>query len=103
MRKAFTVELNEKLADEFTDFVDKRGLKKTRALEGAVRGFMAYPPDVQTRLMDNSLSDAYTILVDGLVDAEIAKHIDELGPAKDKFLALLKQATEKGGRKKKAL
>lgn len=91
-KKAFTVELDAKLADKFADFTDQRGLKKTRAIEGAVRVFMVLSPELQAQLIANNVSDVYAMLVQGLVETEIQKHINELGPAKENFLALLKQA-----------
>ena len=102
-KRAFTVELDVELADSFTDFVDNRGLKKTRAIAGAVRAFMALPSELQTQLIANNACDVYTMLVRGLVESEIQKHLDDLGPAKEKFLALLKQAKATKPRKKQAL
>jgi len=90
--KNFNVNIDESLAEEFSIHIDARGFTKYRAVEGALRAFMALPAEVQTRLIANQNTDIYSILVRGLVDSEIQKHLDKLGPAKEKFLALLTQA-----------
>ena len=101
-QKNFNVNVSEKLSDAFSAQVDERGYTKYRAVEGALRAFIALPAELQVQLISNakSESDVYAMLVRGLVETEIAKHLDDLGPAKEKFLALLKQATAKKPRKK---
>ena len=98
-KKSFNVDIDEKLSDEFTAQIDKRGYTKYRAIEGALRAFMALPLEIQGKLITNDIGDIYSMLVRSLVDAEIQKHLDDLGPGKEKFLALLKQATKTKPRK----
>jgi len=99
-RKAFTVEIEPGLAQLFTKQVEERGYTKYRAIEGAIRVFTALPPDIQGKLIANSIEDIYPMLVHALVDSEIQQHLDSLGPAKDKFLALLTQGVKLKRRKK---
>jgi hypothetical protein len=99
-KKSFSVDVNDELSEKFSAQSDERGYTKYRAIEGALRAFVAMPPELQVSLMSANKKDAYTILVDGLVRAEIAAHLDRLGPAKEEFLALLRQAKAKAARKK---
>ncbi len=94
-KKPFTVDVDTELSEKFSLQVDERAYTKYRAVEGAIRAFMALEPKLQVQLMNNKIEDVYAMLVRGLVETEIRKHLDELGPAKEKFLALLKQAKEK--------
>jgi len=99
-QKNVNVNIDENLYDEFSTHTDQRGYTKYRAVEGALRVFMALPAEVQTQLISNSKKDIYAMLVRGLVETEISKHLDELGPAKEKFLVLLRQAIKpKPGKK----
>lgn len=102
-QKNFNVNVSEELSDAFSSQVDERGYTKYRAVEGALRAFMVLPPEIQIKLIANNQNDVYTMLVRGLVDSEIAKRLEELGPAKEKFLALLTQVIGKKPRKKKVL
>lgn len=43
---------------------------------------------------------AKQLISETLLDSEIQKHIDELGPAKEEFLRLLMQAKEKASQRK---
>jgi len=87
------VNIDAALYDSFSEQTDERGQTKYRAVEGALRAFIALPAEVQTQLISDREKDTYSILVQGLVDSEIQKHLDKLGPVKEKFLALLTQAT----------
>ncbi len=100
-QKNFNVNVDADLSDAFSTQIDQRGFTKYRAIEGALRGFMSLPEHLQVRLIAASkVDDIKTILVEGLLESEIARHLDKLGPPKAKFLALLKQAKEPSSRKK---
>lgn len=99
-QKSFNVDIDEKISDAFSAQVEQQGYVKYRAIEGALRVFMSLPLELQSQFISNDIDDVYTTLVRGLVDAEIQKHLDELGPAKEKFLALLKQAIKPKQRKR---
>jgi len=98
-QKSFGVSIEEKLADEFTEWLAKHGVVKYRAIEGALRAFMVLPPELRNKLITNDVTDVYSLLVEGLVDQEIQKHLEKLGPAKNEFLRLLKQAIKKTSQK----
>ena len=95
----FNQDIDEKTGQEFSAQAEERGYTKYRAVEGALRAFMALPSEVQVRLMSTNETDAYAILLHGLVDAELAKEIESLGPSKKEFLALVRQAIAKVSRK----
>lgn len=100
-KRKFTVELERNLSEAFTALVDEHGWKKTRAIRGAVKAFLAFPTGLQVKIMSaNNTVDVYTILVEGLLEAELAKELDKLGPDKKEFLALVRQAKAKVSRKK---
>lgn len=98
-KKTFNVDIDDQLSEQFSNQIEERGFTKYRAIEAAIRAFLVLPSEVQVALMSNA-ADAYSILLRGLVEVEIQKHLDDLGPAKEKFLALLRQAKAKGPRKK---
>jgi len=50
--------------------------------------------------MKTACAKAKQLIIDSLLNAEIHKHIDELGPAKQEFLRLLEQAKAKASRTK---
>lgn len=50
-RKAFTVEVNSDLSKQFSAQTEQRGYFKYRAIEGALRAFMALPAEEQVSLM----------------------------------------------------
>jgi len=97
----FTVDLEMPLAESFGSLVDIHGWKKVRAVRAAMRGFLAMPVDVQVKLMaSNNTTDVYRLLIEGLLEAEIAKELQKLGPDKKEFLDLVRQAKAKISRKK---
>ena len=101
-KKMFSAEISEGVADEFLRHCEQRRYLKFGAIEGALKGFMVLPPELQVAIMSaDEDADIYAILMEGLVDAEIARELDQLGPAADEFLRLLKQAkrTTSGKRK----
>lgn len=101
-RKSFGVDIEETLSESFSAQIDERGYTKYRAVEGALRAFLVLPAELQVRLISvgNSSSDVYPMLVEGLLDVELAKALDNLGPDKQEFLALVRQAKAKVSRKK---
>jgi hypothetical protein len=50
-KKSFNIDVNENLSDEFSAQVTKRGYTKYRAIEGALRAFMALSPAEQVKWM----------------------------------------------------
>jgi len=52
-QKNFNVYVDEKVANAFSEQIDERGYTKYRAVEGALRAFIAIPPEVQVELMSN--------------------------------------------------
>lgn len=93
-QKNFNVNVDAKLSDVFSEQAEQRGYTKYRAVEGALRAFIVLPPELQVKLIAGTDKDLYTTLVQGLVDAEIQKHLARLVPAKEKLLSLLKQAAK---------
>jgi len=94
-QKNLNANVSSKVLDVFETQREKRGWNKYRAVEGALRVWTGLPPEIQIKIMESSPEKMYDVLVDGLLTAEIEKHLDKLGPTKKKFLALLKQAKEK--------
>jgi len=47
--KSFNVDVNENLSDEFSNQISERGYTKYRAIEGALRAFMALSPAEQVQ------------------------------------------------------
>ena len=99
-RKSFAVDVSEELPEQFSEQADSFGYTKYRAIEGALRAWMALPPDLQVKLMSNSTPDVRQSITESLLGLAIQAHLDELGPAKEEFLALLKQAKEQAAQKK---
>ena len=95
----FNQDIDEKTGQEFSAQTEERGYTKYRAVEGALRAFMALPSEVQVQLMSSNETDAYAILIHGLLDAELAKELQQMGPKKKEFLALVRQAIAKVSRK----
>ena len=53
-QKNFGVNINEELADRFSEQIDERGQKKFRAIEGAIKLWLNLPSEVQAQLISNS-------------------------------------------------
>ena len=51
-QKSFAVDVDSNLLKEFTDQYLNRGLKKYKALEGAIRLWITLPPQEQTQLIE---------------------------------------------------
>jgi len=54
--KSFNVDVNENLSDEFSNQISERGYTKYRAIEGALRAFMALSPAEQVQWMSQGNS-----------------------------------------------
>lgn len=54
-QKNFNVNIAAQLSDEFSTHVEQRGYTKYRAIEGALRGFMALSAEDQVRLISGNL------------------------------------------------
>ena len=101
-KKMFSAEISEGIADEFLRHCENRRYLKWGAIEAALRCFMVLPPELQVAIMSAEENvNVYAILTEGLVDAEIVRELDQLGPAADEFLKLLKQAKQTTSRKRK--
>lgn len=99
-QKNFNVNVDEKVADEFSEHVDKNGYTKYRAVEGALRAFMAIPSEAQVALMSNS-DNPKDILVSAFGDISLEKGLKELTSAqRAQILALAKEAAKTLSRKK---
>ena len=99
-KKSFNVDVSDEVSELFTAQTSGRGYTKYKAIEGALRAYMALPREIQVLLNEGNTKDVYAMLVEGLVDREILKRLAELGPAKTEFLALLRQAKGKVSQKK---
>ena len=100
-RKSFGGEVSEKLADAFIEYCDQRGLTKYRAIEGALRAFMALPPEVQVELMSNNDKNALEILTTAFRDADAEDFLRSLKPAdRTKVISLAKQAQKIASQKR---
>jgi len=99
-KKSFNVDVDSALSDAFSAQVDERGYTKYRAIEGALRAYMAMPTELQVRLISaTSTDDIYTMLVELLLEAEILHRLDGLGPAKAQFLEMLSTAKARTSQK----
>jgi len=100
VEKSFGVNIEEKLSEAFSAQVDERGYTKYRALEGAIRAFMAIPPEAQVALMSNS-SNPKDILVNVFGDIGLEEGLKKLTPVqRSQILALAKEAAKTLSRKK---
>ena len=98
---AFNVDIADDLANKFSTLAEKLAMHKYRVIEGAVKAFLVLPADIQVAIITaDEETDIHTILVEGLLETEILTELDRLGPAKEKFLALLRQAIDSGDLKK---
>lgn len=103
-KKTFTVDVDDALSEVFSTLCDERGYTKYRALEGAIRAFIALPDEIQVALMKSQNSDVYELLVHGLRDIELIKGLQALTP--EQRLILIESSKEVSKRlfpKKKVL
>lgn len=101
-KKPFGSDITADLADEFLAYCEAHGHVKYRAVEAALRAFMALPVEAQVKLMSSTVTDIRTLLADALVSRQIDQNLVELGPARAEFLRLLEQAIERTSVPKKA-
>lgn len=102
VKKILSAELTEDVLDAFATYVYEHGYVKYRCLEAAMKAFMALPANVQSQLMKEACPQEKVrrIITEALLNLEIQKEIDSLGPARAEFLNLLLQAKAKVYRKK---
>lgn len=99
-KKTFTVDVDDELSEAFSAQVDVCGYTKYRALEGALRAFMAIPPEAQVALMSNS-SNPKDILIGAFGDISLEEGLNKLSPIqRTQILALAKEAAKTLSRKK---
>jgi hypothetical protein len=91
----------QKVADKFLRHCEERRYLKFGAIEGSLRVFMALPPEIQVCVMSaNGCNDIYQCLVKGLLDVELRKELEKLGPRKEEFVRIAKEIHKKFPRKK---
>lgn len=99
-KKTFTVDVDDGLSEAFSAQVDERGYTKYRALEGALRAFIAIPPEAQVALMSNG-AEAEDILLNSFRDMGLEVDLQKLSPAQRvQILTLAKEAAKTISRKK---
>ena len=102
-KKSFSVDVDEELSDAFTGQVDVRGYTKYRAIEGALRVFMALPPELQVELMGNfkDLTKVSELISNFYRDSDVKEFLNSLKPEdRNKVLSIAKQAYKSTSRKK---
>lgn len=85
-KKPFNVDVNDEISEAFSMLCDERGYTKYRALEGALRAFIALPDEIQVGLMKSKNCDVYKILIHGLRDIELTKNLKALTPEQTQVL-----------------
>jgi len=90
--KSFGISIEEKLSEAFSTLCYERGYTKYRAIEGALRAFIALPDELQVALMKGSNQDTYKLLVQGLRDIELIKGLQALTP--EQRLILIESSKE---------
>jgi len=99
-QKNFNVNVDEAVADKFTEQTDQRGYTKYRAVEGALRAFMAIPSEAQVALMSNS-DNPKDILIKAFAAIGLEEDLKKLSPSqRNQILALAKEAAKTLSRKK---
>lgn len=99
-KNSFNVDVDDELSEAFSAQVDKRGYTKYRALEGALRAFLAIPPEAQVALMSNG-ANAEDILLNSFRDMGLEVDLQKLSPAqRAQILTLAKEAAKTVSRKK---
>jgi hypothetical protein len=100
-RKPFTVDVTDVIADAFSAQVDERGYTKWRAIEGAIKAFLALEPDIQTKLMSPTIkpNEIRAALVLGLVRAETIAEAEKQGLTRGELLNLVKESKARTARK----
>jgi len=99
-QKNFSCNIEPEVAEAFSAQVDVRGYTKYRAIEGAIRAFLAIPPEAQVALMSNN-ADAKEILLNTFRDLGLQVDLQKLSPAqRTQILTLAKEAAKTISRKK---
>jgi len=84
--------LDVNVFNALTKLVEDKGYTQYRAVEGAIRAFIALPDSLQVELMKSTNQDAYKILVHGLRDIELIKGLQALTP--EQRLVLIESSKE---------
>lgn len=89
-----------KVFDDFTKLVEDNGYTQYRAAEGALRAFIAIPPEAQVALMSNN-ANAQEILLNTFRDMGLQVDLQKLSPTqRTQILTIAKEAAKKVSRKK---
>lgn len=71
-KRSLSAVVDEELYDSFTDQADQRGVKVKRAVAAAARLWVELPPEIQARLLNQTLDEnAFMALVQQVVDERI--------------------------------
>lgn len=99
-KKSFSVDVDDELSKSFSKQVEDRGYTKYRALEAAIRAFLAIPSEAQVSLIENKIS-AKDILLNAFRDMGLEADLQKLPPAqRAQILTIAKEAAKKVSRKK---
>jgi hypothetical protein len=94
-KKPFTVDCDEQLSELFSKQVEERGFTKYRAVEGALRAFIALPKELQVELMNNQISDVSQLIKEKLLDADLLEKMRKLTPEqRNQVVFLAKKAAK---------
>ncbi len=103
IKKTLSTEMSGNILDEFNEFVASNGYVKYRAVEAAMRAFMALPAEARVALMNDKVSQEHdlAIIADTVVDSQLAILLRPL-PMKQKEQVLLsaKELRQKASRDK---
>lgn len=99
-KKPFTVDVDDDVSEAFSDQIEVRGYIKYRAIEGALRAFMALPPELQVQLMNNNVSDVSHLIKEKLLDADLVSRLGKLtSEQRNQLVALAKEGAKVLSRK----
>jgi len=99
-KKAFNVDVNLEVAEKFSGQVEDRGYTKYRAVEAALRAFIALPEEAQVKLMSNEM-EPEIVLIDTFREKALEYDLSKLSPAQRvKVISLAKEAAKSVSRKK---
>ena len=83
---------DEKVFSDLTKLVEEKGYTQYRAVEGAIRAFIALPDELQVALMKGNNQNVYKLLIHSLRDIELTKNLQALSP--EQRLVLIESAKE---------
>jgi hypothetical protein len=88
LKRPFTVDIWEGLADKFEDFRIRSGFTKWQAITGALRAYMSLPADVQVALNapDMTVEAAGKLITDKICDLERIRLLGKLDPGQVAYL-----------------